>query len=71
MDEYKFEPVSGSEPQINEELFYFVDFSTMEKVEDLILVLASMGFGISNKNPYFEQIKPFLKIDQPMPIPPR
>lgn len=66
MSDYNFTPVSGSQPQ--EENFYFVDFSKMEKVEDLILVLASMGFGISSQNPYFEQVKPFLNLDKPVPV---
>lgn len=52
----------------NEEIFYFVDFSKLANVNDLLSVLASMGFGISNKNPYYEQIKQFLDNDRPVKL---
>lgn len=52
--------------QPEEELFYFIDFTKMSKVEDLILVLQSMGFGISDKHVHFEQVKGFLDLDKPI-----
>jgi len=66
-----FEQVSGSLdlPQIkkiDEEIFYFVDFSKMTNVNDLVKVLATMGFGISDKNPHYEDIKQFLDLDKPV-----
>jgi len=56
-------------PQIenlNEETFYYINFSKLENVNDLIRIFASMGFGISNKNPNFEDIKQFLDLDKPV-----
>lgn len=50
----------------DEEVFYFIDFSKLTKVEDLLVVLASMGFGLSNKHFNFENIKPFLDLDRPV-----
>jgi hypothetical protein len=50
----------------NEEVFYFIDFSKLKNVEDLITVLASMGFGLSNKHFNFEKIKQFLDLDRPV-----
>jgi|LakMenEpi03Aug12_release.lakeMendotaPanAssembly.Ray.scaffolds.fasta_scaffold578612_4 hypothetical protein len=50
----------------NEELFYFIDFSKLRSVEDLITVMAAMGFGLSNKHFQFEQIKQFLDLDRPV-----
>jgi hypothetical protein len=73
MEQIKFEQVNGSadtlETTPKESTFYFVDFSKMNKVEDLVLVLSAMGFGIENKNPYFEQLKPFLNLDNPIKMP--
>lgn len=68
------QPTSGSlftidgniKPQPEQELFYFIDFTKMTKVEDLILVLQSMGFGISDKHVHFEQVKGFLDLDKPI-----
>ena len=50
----------------NVETFYYVNFSKLTNVNDLMLVLASMGFGISDKNPGYENIKQFLDLDKPI-----
>jgi len=50
----------------NEEIFYFIDFSKLRSVEDLITVMAAMGFGLSNKHFQFENIKQFLDLDRPV-----
>ena len=50
----------------NEETFYFIDFSKLQNVNDLVKILASLGFGISNKNPYYNEIKQFLDHDRPV-----
>jgi hypothetical protein len=66
-----FEPSSGSlDFQLNkdEEIFYFIDFSKLGNVNDLVKVLASMGFGISDKNPHYEEIKQFLDLDRPVKL---
>lgn len=54
------------QPNPNEEIFYFVDFSKLKNVNDLMKVLASMGFGVSNKNPYFPEIEEFLDLNRPV-----
>lgn len=73
MEQIKFEQVKGSadtlETQPKESTFYFVDFSKMNKVEDLVLVLSALGFGIESRNPYFNQIKEFLNLDNPVKLP--
>lgn len=67
-----FEAVSGSLdlPSIkkldDQEIFYYINFSKLKNVNDLVLVLASMGFGVSDKNPNFEEIKDFLDLDKPV-----
>ena len=50
----------------NEELFYFIDFTKLKSVEDLIKIMAAMGFGLSNKHFQFEEIKQFLDLDRPV-----
>lgn len=60
--------LGAPQPNPNEEIFYFVDFSKLKNVNDLMLVLASMGFGISNKNPHFDSIKQFLDNDRPVKL---
>jgi hypothetical protein len=50
----------------NQETFYYINFSKLSNVNDLVLVLSSMGFGISDRNPGFEQIKQFLDLDKPV-----
>ena len=66
-----FEQVSGSldfQTKQDEEIFYFVNFSKMENVNDLVKVLSTMGFGISDKNPHYEDIKQFLDLDRPVKL---
>lgn len=69
----EFQQATGSlnlEESINkttqEEIFYFVAFDKMKSVDDLILVMASMGFGLSNKHFNFEKIKHLLDLDRPV-----
>lgn len=53
-------------PQPDQETFYYINFTKLENVNDLILILASMGFGLSDKNPNFESVKKFLDLDKPV-----
>lgn len=68
-----FQQATGSlnlEESVNkttqEEIFYFVAFDKMKSVEDLITVMAAMGFGLSNKHFHFEKIKHLLDLDRPV-----
>jgi hypothetical protein len=51
------------------EKLYLIDFSKITNVNELVMCLASIGLSISNKNPMFEQIKPFLALEQPFEVP--
>ena len=65
----EFQELTGSldtTKQETAETFYYVNFSKLTNVNDLILVLSSMGFGISDKNPGYENIKQFLDLDKPV-----
>ena len=71
----EFQQATGSlnlEESVNkttqEEIFYFIDFSKLKSVEDLVTVMAAMGFGLSNKHFQFENIKQFLDLDRPVKV---
>lgn len=51
---------------VNPDALYFIDFSKLERLEDLILILASIGFSFSPHHPHFELIKPFMNLDNPV-----
>lgn len=46
---------------------YMVDFSKCTSVNDLMIILSSIGFTFSPHHPGFETLKPFLALDQPIP----
>lgn len=50
----------------NQEFFYFVDWSKVQNVEQMVLILQAMGFGISSKHVHFENIKEFLNLNHPV-----
>lgn len=50
----------------NQETFYYINFSKLQNVNDLVLILSSMGFGISDRNPGFDSVKQFLDLDKPV-----
>jgi hypothetical protein len=59
----------GSKPtqQVDENALYLIDFTKITSVNDLVLILASVGFSFSPRHPHFDNIKPFLALDNPIP----
>jgi len=55
-----------SEPEIDPKALYFIDFSKLQRLEDLILILASIGFSFSPTHPHFHLIKPFMNLENPI-----
>jgi NADH:ubiquinone oxidoreductase subunit C len=55
-------------PTIDENAQYFVDFSKLTKIEELILILAAMGINFNPKHPYFDSIKHLLNLNQPVKV---
>jgi hypothetical protein len=55
-------------PTIDENSVYLIDFTKIESVNDLVLILASVGFSFSPRHPQFESIKKFLALDNPIPL---
>jgi hypothetical protein len=52
---------------IDENALYLIDFTKITSVNDLVLILASVGFSFSPRHPHFNNIKPFLALDNPIP----
>jgi len=47
---------------------YLVDFSKMNSVNDLVLILSAMGISFAGSHPHFDAVKPFLNLDNPIPL---
>ena len=52
--------------EVNQDALYFIDFSKLQRIEDLILILAAIGFTFSPKHPHFELLRPFMNLGQPV-----
>lgn len=52
--------------KIDNDSLYMVDFSKCTSVNDLMIILSSIGFTFSPLHPGFETLKPFLALDQPI-----
>jgi hypothetical protein len=57
----------GSKPKLDDNALYLIDFTKITSVNDLVLILASVGFSFSPRHPHFDTIKPFLALDNPIP----
>jgi hypothetical protein len=60
--------INGLPPQpnqINPEGYYFVDWSKLTNIQDLILILASVGFNFSPAHPQFDKIVHLLDTNNP------
>jgi hypothetical protein len=53
--------------RLDKDSLYMVDFSKCTSVNDLMIILSSIGFTFSPYHPGFETLKPFLALDQPIP----
>ena len=53
-------------PQIDPNSLFLVDFSKIESVNDLVLILASMQISFSPLHPHFDQVKRFLALGNPI-----
>jgi hypothetical protein len=60
--------LDGTVKEIKQDHAYLVDFSLLNSVNDLILVLSAMGISFPGNHPFIEQIKPFLNLDNPFPM---
>jgi hypothetical protein len=56
---------------INKDKLYLIDFSKLNSVNDLVLILSAMSIAFPGDHPHIEVLKPFLNTDNPMDIPNR
>jgi hypothetical protein len=56
------------QPVIDMNSLYLIDFSKCNSVNDLMIILSSIGFTFSPYHPGFENLKPFLNLDNPIPV---
>jgi len=54
------------EQLVDENSIYMVDWSKMQSVNDMILILASMAIGFPGNHPNIQQLKPFLNLQNPI-----
>ena len=59
--------LDGSTP-IDNDAVYLVDWSKLQSIDELILLLASIGFSFSPHHPQFNTIKHLLALNQPIKI---
>jgi hypothetical protein len=61
--------LAGTQPQIDPNSIYMVDWTKMQSVNDMVLVLASMAIAFPGNHPNIEMIKHLLNLEQPVPQP--
>jgi len=60
----------GTKP-IDKNKLYMVDFSKLNSVNDLVLILSAMSIAFPGDHPHIEVLKQFLNTDNAMDIPNR
>lgn len=68
MSNFELKQDLDGKKEVNPNYAYLIDFSKMQSVNDLILVLSSFGFSIQGNHPFIEQLKPFLNLDNPIDV---
>ena len=58
-------------PTTEQNSLYLVDFSKMNSVNDLVVILSAMGISFAGSHPHFEVVKPFLNLNNPIKLPPQ
>ena len=69
MEDTTFELKETVEGEHIQDAFYAIDFTKMNSVTDLVLVLAAMGITFHSSHPHFNSVKKFLALDNPI-VPP-
>lgn len=57
--------------QIKPDYGYMVDFTKLQNVNDLVMVLSAMGISFPGSHPFIEQLKPFLNLENAFPLNPQ
>ena len=61
--------LDGTPKDIDPTKAYVVDFSKLERPEDLVLILSGLGITFPGNHPIVPHIKQFLNLDNPIDIP--
>jgi hypothetical protein len=61
--------LNGTTNEIDPTKAYVVDFSKLERPEDLVLVLSGLGITFPGNHPIVPHIKQFLNLENPIDIP--
>jgi hypothetical protein len=61
--------LNGETNGIDETKAYVVDFSKLQRPEDLVLVLSGLGITFPGNHPIIPHIKQFLNLDNPIDLP--
>lgn len=54
--------------QVDPNALYLIDFTKMNSVNDLVLILSCMGISFSGQHPHIEKVKDFLDLAHPIPM---
>jgi hypothetical protein len=60
-----------SNQSIDPNKLYLIDFSKLNSVNDLVLILAAMSIAFPGDHPHIQALAPFLNTANPMDIPNR
>jgi hypothetical protein len=58
---------NSSVKEIDTNSVYLVDFTKLNSVNDLVLILSGLGIGFPGNHPLIQNLKPFLNLDNPIP----
>ncbi len=53
-------------PNVDPKAVYLIDFSKLESVNDLILIIGSMGISFSPTHPHWELVSKFANLNNPI-----
>jgi hypothetical protein len=56
----------GETPAVDPKAVYLIDFSKLESVNDLILIISSMGISFSPAHPHWELVSKFANLNNPI-----
>jgi len=54
--------------ELDKDSLYLVDFSKLDNVNDLVLILSCMGISFAGSHPHVDKVKQFLNLDHPIKI---
>jgi hypothetical protein len=63
--------LNGAVKEVEVNKAYMVDFSTLNSVNDLVLIIQALGINFPYNHPLIEHLKPFLNFDNPIDIAPQ